>query len=398
MEFPVLYLRKGAERRLRAGHLWVYSNEVDTRRSPLSGFESGSQVQVRAANDKPVGIAFVNPHALICGRLVTRDAAHGLTPRLLTERMEAALQLRQRLFDKPFYRWIFGDGDGLSGLVVDRFDDVVVVQISCAGMEQMKDAIVRAIQRLTHARSIIFKNDGKMRRVEGLADYVETAHGPDVELLAVEENGARFEVPLAGGQKTGWFYDHRMNRRRLQAYASGLRVLDVFSYVGGWGIQAALAGASQVTCVDASSAALDSVHHNAGLNRLDNVDTLHGDAFEALKALADEKEKYDIVVLDPPALIPRRRDQKAGEQAYARLNQLGLRLLDKDGLLVSASCSMHLSQERLVDIIRGSGRRIDRFVQLLEQGHQAPDHPAVPGIRETDYIKACFARSLTGFF
>lgn len=368
MEFPVLYLRKGAERRLRAGHLWVYSNEVDTRRSPLSGFESGSQVQVRAANDKPVGIAFVNPHALICGRLVTRDAAHGLTPRLLTERMEAALQLRQRLFDKPFYRWIFGDGDGLSGLVVDRFDDVVVVQISCAGMEQMKDAIVRAIQRLTHARSIIFKNDGKMRRVEGLADYVETAHGPDVELLAVEENGARFEVPLAGGQKTGWFYDHRMNRRRLQAYASGLRVLDVFSYVGGWGIQAALAGASQVTCVDASSAALDSVHHNAGLNRLDNVDTLHGDAFEALKALADEKEKYDVVVLDPPALIPRRRDQKAGEQAYARLNQLGLRLLERDGLLVSASCSMHLSQDRLVDIIRGSGRELTVLCNCWNRG------------------------------
>jgi 23S rRNA (cytosine1962-C5)-methyltransferase len=271
------------------------------------------------------------------------------------------------------------------------------VQISSAGMEQMKDAIVRAIQRLTQVSSIVLKNDGKMRKVEGLESYVEQAHGSAPEMLQLEENGVKFEVPLAGGQKTGWFYDHRMNRARLQAYAPGKRVLDVFSYVGGWGIQAASAGATSVTCIDSSASAIESVHHNARLNGLTNVDTIEGDAFDALKALADEKQKFDIVVLDPPALIPRRRDQKAGEQAYARLNQLGLRLLERDGLLVSASCSMHLSQEKLVDIIRGSGRKIDRFVQLLEQGHQAPDHPIIPGIAETDYIKSCFVRSLTGF-
>lgn len=398
MNFPILYLRKGAERRLKAGHLWVYSNEVDIRRSPLTEFEPGTQAELRAASDKALGTVFVNPHALICGRLISRDPSQGMTPQRLTQRMEAALALRQRLFAEPYYRWVFGDSDGLSGLVVDRFDDVVVVQISTAGMESLKEAIVRAVQRLAHPKAIVLKNDGKMRQVEGLGSYVEQAHGPEVQALQVIENGVRFEVPLAGGQKTGWFYDHRTNRQRLQAYAPGKRVLDVFSYVGGWGIQAACAGASHVTCVDSSAQALDGVHHNAGLNGLDNVETLEGDAFEALKALCDEKEKFDIVVLDPPALIPRRRDQKAGEQAYARLNQLGLRLLERDGLLVSASCSMHLSQERLVDIIRGSGRKIDRFVQLLEQGHQAPDHPIVPGIAETDYIKACFVRSLTGFF
>ncbi|WP_018405099.1 class I SAM-dependent rRNA methyltransferase [Marinobacter gelidimuriae] len=397
MNFPVLYLRKGAERRLRAGHLWVYSNEVDVKRSPLTGFEAGVQAELRASNDKPLGTVFVNPHALICGRLISRDPTHGMTPQRLTQRMEVALELRQRLFNKPFYRWVFGDSDGLSGLVIDRFGDTVVVQISSAGMEQMKEAIVRAIQRLTQASSIVLKNDGKMRKVEGLESYVEQAHGSAPEMLQLEENGVKFEVPLAGGQKTGWFYDHRMNRARLQAYAPGKRVLDVFSYVGGWGIQAASAGATSVTCIDSSASAIESVHHNARLNGLTNVDTIEGDAFDALKALADEKQKFDIVVLDPPALIPRRRDQKAGEQAYARLNQLGLRLLERDGLLVSASCSMHLSQEKLVDIIRGSGRKIDRFVQLLEQGHQAPDHPIIPGIAETDYIKSCFVRSLTGF-
>ena len=339
----------------------------------------------------------MNPHALICGRLISRNYAHGMTPQRLTERVETALALRERLFDKPFYRWVFGDSDGLSGLVIDRFDDVVVVQISTAGMEQMKESIVRAVQRLAHPRAIILKNDGKMRKVEGLDTYVEQAHGPEIDLLPVEENGVRFEVPMEGGQKTGWFYDHRMNRQRLQAYEPGKRVLDVVIYVGGWGIDSACAGATQVTCVDSSSGAIDSVHHNAKINGLDNIETIEGDAFDALKALCDEKEKFDIVVLDPPALIPRRRDQKAGEEAYARLNQLGLRLLGRDGLLVSASCSIHLSNEKLTDIIRGSGRKIDRFVQLLEQGHQAPDHPVVPGIPETDYIKSCFVRSLTGF-
>ncbi|WP_203143878.1 class I SAM-dependent rRNA methyltransferase [Marinobacter mangrovi] len=395
--FSQLFLRKGAERRIRAGHLWIYSNEVDTKRSPLTAFQPGDQATLIAANGKPLGTLFVNPHALICGRLISRNPEQGMTPQRLSERLETALHLRERLFERPFYRWVFGDADGLSGLVIDRFDDVVVVQISTAGMETLSESLVRAIQKLVHPRSIVFKNDGKMREVEGLDSYVSAALGDLPEHLAVEENGVLFKAPLATGQKTGWFYDHRMNRRRLQAYAPGKRVLDVFSYVGGWGIQAAAAGAGQVTCVDSSAQALESVGENARLNGLDNVDTLEGDAFAVLKDLCDQKEKYDIVVLDPPALIPRRRDQKAGEQAYARLNQLGLRLLERDGLLVSASCSMHLSTDRLVDIIRGSGRRIDRFVQLLEQGHQAPDHPVIPGIPETDYIKSCFVRSLTGF-
>ena len=267
MDFPVLYLRKGAERRLKAGHLWVYSNEVDTRRSPLTDFEAGSQAQLRASNDKPLGTVFVNPHALICGRLISRNATTGMTPKRLTDRLETALKLRDRVFPEPWYRWVYGDSDGLSGLVIDRFGDVVVVQISTAGMEAMKEAIVRGVQRLVHPEAIILKNDGKMRSVEGLPSYVEQVEGEPVDVLQVRENGVLFEVPLSGGQKTGWFYDHRIN----------------------------------------------------------NVDTLEGDAFEVLKGLADDKQKFDIVVLDPPALIPRRRDQKAGEQAYARLNQLGLR-------------------------------------------------------------------------
>src|SRR5690554_7941898 len=219
MDFPVLYLRKGAERRLRAGHLWVYSNEVDTQRSPLPGFEPGSQVQVRASNDKPMGIAFVNPHALICGRLISRDADHGMTPKRLTDRMEVALSLRERLFDKPFYRWVFGDSDGLSGLVVDRFDDVVVVQISTAGMERMKEAIVRAVQRLAQARIIVLKNDGKMRKVEGLVPYVEFAIGREPATWLEEGTVLRLELLLVAGRKPGCSSDNPIIAKALQPKA-----------------------------------------------------------------------------------------------------------------------------------------------------------------------------------
>jgi len=397
MEFPTLYLRKGAERRLRAGHLWVYSNEVDIRRSPLATFEPGQQAELRASNDKCLGTVFVNPNALICGRLISRGRRQGMTAQSLTQRLEIALNLRQRLFPEPWYRWAFGDSDGLPGLVVDRFGDTIIVQISTAGMEGFKDAVVTAIQRLVHPKIIVLRDDGKMRQAEGLSSYIEQVQGEPLETLEIRENGLVYRVPFAGSQKTGWFFDHRLNRARLQSYVSGKRVLDVFSYAGGWGLPALAAGASSLTCVDSSSQALNAVADNARANGLAEVELLEGDAFEQLRMLCDEKRRFDVVVVDPPALIPRRKDQAAGEQAYERLNQLALRLLDKDGLLVSASCSMHLSRERLLDIIRRSGRKIDRFIQLLEQGQQAPDHPVIPGIPETDYIKANFVRALTDF-
>ena len=316
-----------------------------------------------------------------------------MSPQFLEQRLGRALELRERLFERPFYRLAYGDSDGLPGLVVDRYGDVCVVQIAIAGMERLRESVVRALQHLVKPRVVVFKNDGKMRRVEGLEESVEAVIGTMPDHLEIEENGVRFQAPLEG-QKTGWFYDHRLNRQRLASYVRGKRVLDVFSYVGGWGIQAAAAGAAAVTCVDSSASALEWVARNAALNDCAAVDSLQGDAFAVLKGLCDQKARYDVVVLDPPALIPRRRDQKEGEQAYARLNQMALRLLDRDGLLVSASCSMHLGRDRLLDIVRGSGRKVDRFLQVLEQGHQGPDHPVIPAVPETDYLKALFVRSL----
>jgi 23S rRNA (cytosine1962-C5)-methyltransferase len=394
MPHTPLYLKKNEDRRLRAGHLWVFSNEVDVGRSPLTSLEPGAPVEVRDSTGRALGAGYANPHSLICARLVSRDPEQALDRDLLARRVDRALALRETLFDRPFYRLVFGESDGLPGLVADRFGDVLVVQITTAGMEALRDEVIAVLEERLRPAGILLRNDSSARELEGLPAYVETASGTVPEHVEIEENGVRFAVPLLAGQKTGWFYDHRLNRARLQPYAGGRRVLDVFSYVGGWGIQAAAAGASQVLCVDASAAALEEVGRNAALNGVeDRVETMRADAFDALRQLRDDGERFDIVVLDPPAFIKRKKDAKAGEQAYRRINHLALEILAPDGILVSASCSYHLSRDALRDALLRAGRAANRDLQLLEQGHQGPDHPVHPAIPETEYLKAFLVRA-----
>lgn len=398
MALQTLRLKPKSDRRLRGGHLWIYSNEVDTAITPLKGFQSGEQVVVELASGKALGVAYLNPNNLICGRMISRDAKQQLDRSLLVHRLKIALALRQRCFSSDCYRLIYGDSDGLPGLVIDRFNDVLVVQISTAGMEAVKDEVVEALQQVVKPEAILLRNDGKMRAMEGLSSYVDEVFGIVPDLAMLEENGVKFAAPVKTGQKTGWFYDHRMNRSRLQQYSSGKRVLDVFSYIGGWGVQAAAAGASQVLCLDASASALDCVEYNAQLNDCAGlVETMQGDAFEGLKQLKAEGEKFDVVVVDPPAFIQKRKDIRNGEQAYQRINELAMGLLERDGLLVSASCSMHLQRDRLVEIIRAGSRKMDRHAQIIEQGHQGADHPVHPAIPETDYLKSMFVRVLPSF-
>ena len=392
----VLRLKAKAERRLKGGHLWVYSNEVDIAQTPLKGLQAGQEVVIEAANGKALGRAIVSPEQLICARLISRDSKQPLDASLIVHRLKVALSSRELWYPHQCYRWVYGDSDGLPGLVVDRFGDVVVVQISNMAMELRRQDIVDAIVKVAKPRTIVLKNDGKLRAVEGLDEYVEIAIGElQDDCAPLIENDTNFMAPVIHGQKTGWFYDHRDNRAVLNRLVKGKRVLDVFSYVGGWGVQAANHGASEVHCIDASAQALDWVEQNAALNGVE--EKLHcweGDAFAAMKQLKDSGEKFDIVVVDPPAFIPRRKDIKAGEQAYRRLNQLAMRLLNKDGLLVAGSCSMHLGDDRLPDMLRILGRELDREVMLQHLGSQGADHPVLPAIAETRYLKAVFARVL----
>lgn len=392
---PVLKLKSQADRRLRAGHLWIYSNEVDVQATPLKDFDAGQQVLVENSTGKAMGLAYINPHSLICGRVFGRDTRYPLDKSLLVHRLNIALGLREAMTDKPYYRLVYGDSDFLPGLVVDRFADILVVQIATAGMEAVKQDVIDALIQVLKPKGILLKNDSRIRVSENLPEYVEVVYGEVPEQVAMEENGVKFSIPVFSGQKTGWFYDHRANRLRLADYVRGKRVLDVFSYIGGWGVQAAVFGAESVSCIDASEFALDGVDVNAELNQVsDRVATIQGSAFEAMKMLINEGERYDVVIVDPPAFIPKRKDIKSGEQAYRRINELAIRLLGKGGVLVSASCSMHLGRDKLTDILRASARHLDRDLQILEQGGQCFDHPVHPAIPETEYLKAVFARVL----
>ncbi len=398
MSTPQLRLNKNQDRRLRAGHCWIYSNEVDTKATPLKGFKQGQAVDILSHQEKWLGSGYVNPNSLICARLVSRDPEHPLSASLLVHRLKIALSMRERIYPKPYYRLVFGESDGLPGLVVDRYGDQVVVQITTAGMEQMKQEVVAAVEKVLKPAGILLRNDSSVRVQEGLDQYIELASGEVTELLSVEESGLTFQVQSQEGQKTGWFFDQADNRARMARYINGGRVLDVCSYVGAWGVQAAAMGAEQVVCVDSSASALEMVQANADLNKLsEKVEIQQANAFDSLRDLRSERERFDLIVLDPPAFIKKRKDIKEGTLAYKRLNQAAIQLLSKDGILITSSCSHHMSQQELLQTVQQAGRHCDRSLQLLEQGQQGPDHPIHPAIPETAYLKTFYFRVLPTF-
>jgi 23S rRNA (cytosine1962-C5)-methyltransferase len=389
---PVLRLKRGEERRLAAGHLWVFSNEVDSENTPLGQFAAGALAQLRSQRDAFLGYAYVNPHALICARILSRDAAQPVDVALIERRLAAALALRERLGSARFCRWVFGESDLLPGLVLDRYGELVVGQIATAGMEALKEEIESAVRKVMNPQALYWKNDSAARELEHLPQLATAAFGEIPAEVEVEEAGLKFAAPLAAGQKTGWYYDQSGNRARLARHvAAGARVLDVCSYAGAWAITALRHGARAAHCVDASSTALAFAQANAARNGT-TVEPLHADAFDALKMLAARGEQFDLVVLDPPAFIKRKKDIPQGQAAYRKLNQLALAVLADEGLLVSCSCSYHLAAEELLNAIQAAARHAARFVQVLEAGGQSPDHPVHPAIPETRYLKAFFCR------
>lgn len=393
MQYPILRLNPKADYRLRNGHLWIYSNEIDNKYNSLTNLKPGDIAVIETATGKVLGLAYINPNTLICGRMLRIGNTDPIDLQLFTSRIKSALSIRQQIFPSNCYRLIYGESDLLPGLVVDRFYDVLVVQIATAGMEQYLDLILAALESVINPKAILLKNDGKMREVESLPSYVVWKKGSETATVDLEENGVKFIAPVLEGQKTGWFYDHRMARARLRDYVVGKRVLDVFSYIGGWGIQTAAFGASAVVCTDISDFALGYVAENAALNNLTNVTTIKGDAFDVMDALYNAGERFDVVILDPPAFIPRRKDLHKGIAAYQKANLQALRLLGSDGgILVSGSCSLHLPVEELSNAIHKVGLKLGKQVQILERGHQSPDHPVHPAIAETEYLKSVIAR------
>jgi len=386
---PRLRLKKNEDRRLRAGHLWVFSNEVDTQTTPLKTLTAGSLAVVEDAREQALGVVYVNPDTLICARLLTRDPRATIDEAFFVRRIETALRWRERWFDQPYYRLIHSESDGLPGLIVDRFGDVLCIQTNTAGMERLQPVLFDALQHSLKPTAVVLKNTSSLRALEGLPEETRVVSGTLPETLEIEENGVHFVIDPLGGQKTGWFFDHRPHRASAARLAKNCRVLDLFCYSGAWGIQAAVAGATAVTAVDSSETALASAARNATLNGVaERITFQQADVFDFLKQARDET--YDLIILDPPALIKRKKDLKAGTEAYQRLNQAALNLLRSGGILVSASCSHHLARETLHGLLRQCAHHARRHVLFFEQGGQGPDHPVHPAIPETEYLKVFF--------
>ncbi|OZA16915.1 MAG: hypothetical protein B7X85_05820 [Thiotrichales bacterium 17-46-47] len=351
VNYAALVLKPKTDKRIRAGNLWIYSNEIDTQQTPLKSFQSGELVCVLDAQGKALGMATINPNALLCARLLTREV-RSIDVDFFSERLKSA---------------------------------------------SLKEPILTAIQRIVQPKTIILRNDSRGRDLEGLETQVEVAYGSAPAHLSLSENGVTFAAPALTGQKTGWFYDHRSMRARLQTYAPKKRVLDVFAYLGSFGVQAAAFGADSVTCVDVSPLSAEWVARNAALNGVaDKVSSITGDAFDIMTQLLADGQKFDVVIVDPPAFIPKAKDHAKGLAAYQKLNALAIRLLAVNGVLFSGSCSMHLSRDELLASIQKAARANDRRVQLLEETHQAPDHPIHPAMKETGYLKGLICRILAG--
>jgi 23S rRNA (cytosine1962-C5)-methyltransferase len=391
----ILKLKSGHDRRVKRGHPWVYSNEIDVAATSLKGVTPGAIVRVVDSGGELVGHGHASPANLIAVRLLSRDEPFGgpvgeaIDDTLITRRLERALRWRDRLYTQPHYRWVYGEGDELPGLVVDRYGDACVVQTSTWGMEAALDRIVAAIDTLIAPATLVVKNTNSARVAEGLPAYVDVRRGNPQALVV--EGDATFEVNLAEGQKTGWFFDQADNRSRFPQMYRGARVLDLYSYVGGWGVRAALRGASRVVCVDSSEAAVAATRANAIRNAVgETVTAVRADVTDFLK---DHAEEYDIVILDPPALVRRRKDLKSAAALYRHLNRTAIARLAPGGMLVTCSCSAQLDAETHLGIVRAGARQARRDLVVVGRGSMPPDHPIHPLITESEYLKCIFLRA-----
>lgn len=391
-DLPLIQLRAREERRVRAGHLWIYSNEIDKQATPFKEMEPGSLVQVTDARGKPLGVGYINPHALLCVRLLARRSDAQIDQAWFERHLRSALKLRERLYEQPYYRWVFGEADRLPGLVIDRFDRVLSIQLTTAGMEALRPLLRVALESVLPGGidGIVWRNDVPLRALEQLPEEV-TVEGQVPEPLQIEEAGLRFEVNLAAGQKTGWFFDQRDNRQRFARYVRDQRVLDVYSYAGAWGLRALQQGAASAICVDSSASALAVAEQAAKNNQLP-LETRKGQALDVMQALRADSARFDVVVVDPPALIKRKKDADAGFNHYVRVNRAAMELLGEEGILVSCSCSHHLSEAQLLQVLNKAARGCGRQLQVLENGAQSADHPVHPAMPETRYLKAIFCR------
>lgn len=375
-------------KRINGGHLWVFSNEIyeSTR-----GYAPGSLVELFDRHESFLGTGYINPNSLISVRVLSRERAE-INRDFFVKRMREAFDLRKRLFKgRDALRLIYSEGDYLPGLIADRYGKCIVLQFLTYGVESFKDMIIELVDEILDPDVIVLKNESRSRAIEGLPLYKELIKGSLDRLPVIEENGLSIEIDPFGGQKTGYFLDQKDNRRALRQYLKGGKGLDLFCYSGAWSLAAAMWGA-EVTGVDESERAIGQAKKNAAMNALQGrAAFVRDDVFSFLRrSVADNREKYDFIVLDPPAFVKSSAKMKEAVKAYREVNRLSMGLLKRGGLLVTSSCSYHLGREMFLEMLREASKDAQRGLRLLELRSQDRDHPVLLAMPETEYLKCAF--------
>jgi 23S rRNA (cytosine1962-C5)-methyltransferase len=385
---PIVRLLPQRHRRAHHGGPWIYSNEVVMDKA-TKNLEPGSLVRLVEDSGAPLGVAGFNPRTLIAARLLSRQADTCIDVGFFIERIARALSIRDRLFKRPFYRLAHAEADGLPGLILDRYGDVIVIQANVAMMDQRLSLIIDALEATLSPSTILLRNDSGARAYEGLPERVETVKGSLNGLTGLEENGAHFFADLVGGQKTGWFYDQRDNRAFIADLAYGTKTIDFYAYAGGFGVLAAARGASHVTLVDRSAASLAVAMEAAKANGVASKVTVEkADAFDAMDAWAAEGRRWETVICDPPAFVKARKDLPVGGRAYRRMTKAAARLTAPGGMLLIGSCSHNMDPALFHETVARGVQEAGRQARILRFAGAGPDHPVHPFLPETQYLKA----------
>jgi len=381
----IVVLKHREERRIQAGHRWVFSNEIAEVREPG---ENGGLVDLVTSRHQFLGRGYYNRHSLIAVRLLTARREE-IDRAFFVRRLKAAVAYREATWPGvASCRLVFSEADRLPGLIVDRYGDYLVAQVLTLGMEALRPLVIEALTEVLSPKGILLRNDTSFRELEGLPESVDLVMGETPERIEVQESGARFLVDCHHGQKTGFFWDQRENRALVRKLAQGRRVLDCFSYSGGFAVSAALGGATAVTAIDNSGSALELLQENTRLNGVaERVQSATADCFEYLKAASGSGENFDLIVLDPPAFVKSKAKLNAALIGYREINRSAMKLLSPGGLLVSCSCSQNLSPATFQEVLRGAARDVGRQFRQLGQLTQAADHPVLLAMPETQYLK-----------
>lgn len=384
---PTLKLKPKTERRVLEGSPWVYSNEIEWQ-SSYRDFEKGGLINLETANGKALGTFMFNPNSLIAARFLNANANALLDESYFENVLRRALHLREKFFAKPFYRLIHAEADGIPGVIIDRYGDVAVVSVGTAGIDLVQDKLLSALERVIAPRVIWLNNEQGAREIEGLALESRLYKGDLAGPLTIEENDCRYVIDIKGGQKTGWFFDQRLNRAMVAPLAKGKSILDVYCYAGGFGLLALKEGAARATFIDRSEHSLSLMRQSAELNGLNGkYDIVEGEAFVKMAEFAAAGKKFDVVVTDPPAFAKAKKDVGPAKKGYRKAAELSAQLVAPEGFLFIASCSHHILPEVFYEQVAEGVTRAGRRGRLLRQVGAGYDHPVHLHLAQTAYLK-----------